>query len=332
LENIFFNRLRCPVCKKGKFFLSEKPANKATNGAVRCDSCGELFRIINGIYHFCRNRGSLSGIDYTQPDWVEKERAREREYEQKNGFNDEWLISLPFPNIETETTFQKKGGALGKNFFDVLDRLHLSGAEYIFDMAAGCCWTSKEFSKRGCKVVSTDIRTIKYHGLRSAEAYFEKEDITFERLCWAFGRIPFDDATFDIVFCQNAFQYVENLPNMMKEIHRVLKPFGRFVLAWTGMRALFKSKRWGPGYYLTEYLREVRKCGFSVAVFPPVSLFGDLGEFTARTHFGPAPAKLISFVFKRISGFSKLFHKLFFPLSILLGIPFNMIACREPIK
>ncbi len=154
--SLFYNKniiddLQCPVCRKGQFFFFRLP-RALKDGSIQCHNCGEVYQIIDGIIHFYKGRKNLSGIDYTQPDWPLREREREKRYEIEHGFSHEWLRSLPFPIIETETTFQKKGGALGKNFFDLLDRLDLCGSEYIFDMAAGCCWTSNEFSKRRCKV------------------------------------------------------------------------------------------------------------------------------------------------------------------------------------
>ena len=117
--------------------------------------------------------------------------------------------------------FQQKNGALGKKFLYVLDDLGVSGRETVWDIAAGTCWTSRELANRGCSVYATDIRTIKYTGLRSAEAYFEVGSKPFHRICWAFGPAPFQDECFDLVVCNNAFQFVEALDQMFAEIHRV---------------------------------------------------------------------------------------------------------------
>jgi len=321
----FSDKLRCQVCGKGSF---KKHLYKG-NDSFQCNNCGETLKIINGIYHFYKKRENVSGIDYTLSDWPQKEKEREKEYEQKYGFNDAWLLSLPYPKIETETTFQKKEGALGDNFFEVLKRLNFKGNEYVFDMAAGCCWTSNEFAKRGCHVVCTDIRTIKYYGLRSAEVYFDQDRTKFDRLCWAFGGIPFQDETFDVIFCQNAFQYVGDLQSIVKEIYRTLKPGGRFILTWTGVHAPFKSRKWGPGHYLLEYIYHIRRCGFDVDIFPPLPLYNKLGEVAARFHFGHIPAKLFSKMWNTSPIFRKILVKSFVPISFFFGAPFNMIASKS---
>ena len=43
--------------------------------------------------------------------------------------------------------------------------------------------------------------------------------------------IPFKNETFDIIFCSNAYDHVDNIELARKEIYRVLKPEGYFVLA-----------------------------------------------------------------------------------------------------
>jgi SAM-dependent methyltransferase len=41
------------------------------------------------------------------------------------------------------------------------------------------------------------------------------------------GKIPFDDATFDLVINNQVMEHVEDLDNTLSEIHRVLKPGGK---------------------------------------------------------------------------------------------------------
>jgi len=47
------------------------------------------------------------------------------------------------------------------------------------------------------------------------------------------NRLPYEDQTFDKVFCNMVIYFWENPEEHLKEIHRVLKPTGRF---YTGMR------------------------------------------------------------------------------------------------
>lgn len=326
-KDTFVGELRCPRCVGGRFSFKAE-SNAGSEDSIQCQSCGVVFPVIDGIIHFALSREKHCGIDYALDDWRERERKREKGYERDHGFSHDWLRSLPYPEIETETTFQKKGGGLGRNFEDIISRIGLTGSERVFDMAVGSCWTSREFAKRGCGVVCTDYRTIKYHGLRSAEAYFEAGIPRFERLCWSFGKIPFPDETFDLVFCQNAYQYVPDLAAMTKEVHRVLKPNGKFVLAWTGPRAPFKRNSWGPGHYVTAYLHHARKCGFGVEVFPPYTLYDDLALVARGCEKQFVPTKIFSAMWK-LPFFRRLYLRyISYPVSVLFGVPFNMIALK----
>ena len=319
--------MRCPFCNKGKYLYPENDLNES--GAIKCEACGETVKIIDGIYHFLKDRKNVSGVDYESASWHIEERERERYYERVHGFNDEWLCSLPFPDIEIETTFQKKGAALGENYFNILESLHLSKSEKVLDLAAGTCWTSRHFAKSGCKVVATDIRTIKYHGLRSAEAYFERGEEKFERICWSFGPIPFDDETFDIVFCQNAFQYVDDLHYMINEIRRVLKTNGIFILSWTGVRAPFKDKKYGPGYYLSAYLKNIKACQYSQIKYNiPESLINESRVVATRENNNIVINSAIKLMSK-----SKFLRTVFYiygriPAAHVIGAPINIVATK----
>jgi SAM-dependent methyltransferase len=315
-------------CLSGWAFFWKEFFDRTESGVIQCSNCKEEFTVVDGIYHFYRDRKSQNGVDYDQPDWPSRERDREKTYELEFGYNHEWLRSLPYPLFGPDSSFQKKSGALGSNFFDVLQRLELRGTESVLDMAAGTCWTSREFANRGCKVVSTDFCTIKYYGLRSSEAYFES-GVYFERLCWAFGPIPFENATFDVVFCQNAFQYSQDLQGMLSEISRVLKPDGKFVLTWTGVRAPFKRQKWGPGHMLPTYLFHFHKCGLVAHVFPPLSLFDATTLVASRGHLWTLVAMLFSQAWEKSPFFRTALIHLFLPISSLIGIPFNVIAYKR---
>lgn len=54
------------------------------------------------------------------------------------------------------------------------------------------------------------------------------------RVSWQVGaleELPFDDGCFDLVLSQQVLQFVDNRPEALAEVHRVLAPEGRFVFA-----------------------------------------------------------------------------------------------------
>ena len=179
--------------------------------------------------------------------------------------------------------------------------------------------------------MASDVRTVKYYGLRSAEAFFEAGTTYFGRICWSFGEVPFDDATFDIVFCQNAFQYVQDLPVVTQEIHRVLKPGGRLVLAWTGVKTPFKSDRWGPGHTLEAYRRCIRAAGFSTHFFPPRRLYESIRSISAGRHsIFTVAASVLSMIWRWRPGLLSMFLRLGgIAATVAFGVPINLIAVRN---
>jgi SAM-dependent methyltransferase len=50
------------------------------------------------------------------------------------------------------------------------------------------------------------------------------------------GALPCDDASYDVVLCQQGFQFFPDQPRALREMHRVLRPGGRVALSvWRGL-------------------------------------------------------------------------------------------------
>ena len=76
------------------------------------------------------------------------------------------------------------------------------------------------------------------------------------------AKLPFDDASFDAVISSMSLHWVNDLPNAMREIHRVLKPEGLFLGAMLGNDTLYELR---CSYQLAEL---ERKGGLSPHVSP----------------------------------------------------------------
>lgn len=108
--------------------------------------------------------------------------------------------------------------------------------ETVLDLACATGTVARMIAESGVKVA-------KLHGLdssaamlevareRSAEAGFDIE--------WAEGvceDLPYGDATFDLVVCQQGLQFFKDREKSVQEIYRVLKPGGRLVAnVWHGL-------------------------------------------------------------------------------------------------
>ena len=90
----------------------------------------------------------------------------------------------------------------------------------ILELGAGTGYQARELAKRGFVVKAIDVQESNY---RSARVYpvVDYDGTT----------LPFPDASFDIVFSSNVLEHVVDLPAMLAEIRRVLKPGGRGVHA-----------------------------------------------------------------------------------------------------
>jgi SAM-dependent methyltransferase len=80
--------------------------------------------------------------------------------------------------------------------------------------------------------------------------------------------LPWPDATFDAVANANAFVFIEEPLRSLREVQRVLKPGGRFVMATTAPRR-FARVLYGPWHfalrlYTSDELAEMlREAGFA---------------------------------------------------------------------
>lgn len=91
-------------------------------------------------------------------------------------------------------------------------------------------------------------------------------------------KLPFPDGTFDLVISSAALHWVNNLPGLFSEIHRVLKPDGCFMFAMIGGTTL-------PELRVSMVLAEQeREGGVSPHVGPFVEL-SDLGSLLQRHGF-----------------------------------------------
>ncbi len=112
--------------------------------------------------------------------------------------------------------------------------------EKILDLACGQGFFAREFAKIGAKVVGADI---------SAELVAEakKQAAEVEYFVAPASNLSFaKDHEFDVVVCVLALQNMEDLSAVYKEVARVLKPGGRFVMVLNhpAFRVLKRSS-WG---------------------------------------------------------------------------------------
>jgi ubiquinone/menaquinone biosynthesis C-methylase UbiE len=122
-------------------------------------------------------------------------------------------------------------------------------------------------------------------GLDRSEAMLAIARGKSERVRWMQGdldRIPFDDASFDVVVCGLVFEHVKDIEPAIIEAARVLVPGGRYVVSvfhpaflWKGVVPHFVSRENPeleyemPAYVHlpSEYVAGLRKAGFELGHF-----------------------------------------------------------------
>ena len=154
----------------------------------------------------------------------------------------------------------------------VLEWLGRQTGEYILDLGCGDGQLTQRIAATGAHVLGVDASAEMVAAARARG--IEAEQATAEKL-------PFHDATFDAVFSNAALHWVRDQDAMMAQVHRVLKPGGRFVAEMGGhgniaairvalMAVLerhgFGDREDGVNYYPTaeSYTERLKRHGFSV--------------------------------------------------------------------
>ncbi|MFH0779071.1 MAG: methyltransferase domain-containing protein [Candidatus Eisenbacteria bacterium] len=155
----------------------------------------------------------------------------------------------------------------------------------VLEIGAGTCWATSKFAEAGCECVATDILVSKK--LECADYWFKEEALYFERVLCPMERLYFKDGVFDMVFTCSALMYAGDLPQVLREIHRVLRPSGRLAICAepvVGVTALAARRRWkledsGNLYTLIQWKRALRSAHFTeVEVLFPHSVSRKLAD------------------------------------------------------
>ncbi len=127
--------------------------------------------------------------------------------------------------------------------------LGLKEGEAVLDLACGEGYFSRAMVKEGAKVVGADISK-ELIGLARSRAMAEGKAIqqgAAQFYVAPANKVSFaKDKSFDTVVCVLALQNIEDLAGTLKEVRRVLKPHGRFVMVLNhpAFRVLKRSS-WG---------------------------------------------------------------------------------------
>jgi SAM-dependent methyltransferase len=106
-----------------------------------------------------------------------------------------------------------------------LEKLGDVRGKHILELGCGAGEASVYFAKLGAEVTATDISA---GMLKVVEDVAKRHDVAVATRQIFSHQLPFDDATFDIVYAANLLHHVELEPTLV-EVKRVLKKGGIFV-------------------------------------------------------------------------------------------------------
>jgi ubiquinone/menaquinone biosynthesis C-methylase UbiE len=116
---------------------------------------------------------------------------------------------------------------VGTTLRAIVDRVPFQGRERLLDIACGTGELEQLLLSRWplLRIVGADVS----QGMLRQAAIKDKA----KRVTWVqtdVAHLPIADQSFDYVICANSFHYFQSPSQALREIHRVLRPHGVFVL------------------------------------------------------------------------------------------------------
>ena len=155
----------------------------------------------------------------------------------------------------------------------VLDLLDLGVGQTVLDFGAGSCWLSACLNRLRCHTVSVDVSPTALALGREAFALDPRQvkDLDARFVAYDGLTLPLEAESVDRAVCFDSFHHVPNQDAVLGELHRVLRPGGRVVLAEPGEgHAKAEHSRFETSHFgvleneldLGDLLDRARRAGF----------------------------------------------------------------------
>ncbi|WNG46519.1 3-demethylubiquinone-9 3-O-methyltransferase [Archangium minus] len=140
-------------------------------------------------------------------------------YDQMNWWNDDSSVSLLSTSINPCRI---------SYFHDVLSsRIGLQPSKVrVLDVGCGGGLLAEEFSKKGWKVTGVDQSA---PSIELAKAHAAKVGLSIDYQVSRGQKLPFEDETFDVVYCCDVLEHIPDYPTVVAESSRVLKKGGVYL-------------------------------------------------------------------------------------------------------
>jgi 2-polyprenyl-6-hydroxyphenyl methylase/3-demethylubiquinone-9 3-methyltransferase len=132
----------------------------------------------------------------------------------------------------------------------LMEELHLTPAAlHVLDVGCGGGLLAEEFARLGCAVTGVDPSE---ESLRAARVHAASQGLAIEYRLGRGEALPFAADSFDVVYCCDVLEHVDDLGQVLAETARVLKPGGvylydtinRTARSWLIVIKLLQEWRW----------------------------------------------------------------------------------------
>ena len=219
MRTSLLNLICCPTCGSTLELMAITliAGEEIREGSLRCVSCWASYPVSQGIPYLYVNDERWALKAREAQGWVEFHKERSI-YEQPENAVD---LKIPYypeePWITVACSFDIALEELGS---------FLRPDTTVLDLGAGRRWAAKHFAQRGCRTVALDINPDENVGLGRAWALMRYANVYFDLVIADGERLPFFPGSFDCVFCAAALHHAVDLPLLVKNIQRALKPGG----------------------------------------------------------------------------------------------------------
>lgn len=260
----FLTLLRCPYCRSsGELRLQTiaEDERETREGLLSCRCCRLERPIRDGVVDLLLNPSAEVSAEARG---LERFALQMR----KDGWDRARVLRLPY---EENGYWWAQRRAMER----LLETVPLEPGQSILDVGSNTCWASAVFAGIGLRAVAPDISMVEMQGLRTADWWFEERGTYFERVLAQMSELPFDDDSFDWVFCCEVLHHNDRrgMRAALREMHRVLRPGGSLLvmnepLRWpTDLKCDHGAEvaQYAGNehvYFAWEYLWMTRRAGF----------------------------------------------------------------------
>lgn len=207
--------LRCPA-SGAALTLEAAAGDWIDRGTLISAKTGQRYPIIDGLPHLYVDDQRWEPKAREARGWVQL-------FKDTDGFVlDDGDFTLPYHD-------QQPWIDIARQFDIMLSLIDPRPGDWVLDIGAGRGWAAKQFAVRGCHTVAVDVVADTTVGLGRSRALMQQANVTFDALIADGENLPLIPDHFDIVFCAATLHHATNLPLLLRNIQRILRPGGRLV-------------------------------------------------------------------------------------------------------